>query len=317
MSKVLTVEEIRDIIEEVAGNTTVLSEFVIVEGWSDHDAIEKATELTMEQVAEILTGDSDNWGFSDEYTTCSECGGLIKTSPDSYSWTPDFAIVNECELLCGDCIRTSPDSYLQDLINNATRANTVLNDEQLEEAGFKQITEEYEAGWYGRFDDPKQVLQHLEDKYDEVIFSISAQGQFATNFVCWVRSPKYNYPQYLEDADIDVFRTNIENRINELAVNLEEYDHQIILQTLVGSGAGSNAGKEFLELIGVDQYDINLAERQEYLQELVDDAMNNLTNDLMLLCEVNNIDLKNHTICVWYNETDGAIDVSLSINKDN
>lgn len=317
MSKVLTVEEIRDIIEEVAGNTTVLSEFVIVEGWDDRKAIEEATELTMEEVAEILTGDSDNWGFSDEYTTCGECGQLIKTSPDSYAWTPDFAIVNECELLCGDCIRTSPDSYLQDLINNATRANTVLNDEQLEEAGFKQITEEYEAGWYGRFDDPKQVLSTLEDKFDEVIFSISAQGQFATNFVCWVRSPKYNFPDYMEDVNVDVFRKSIEDRINELSINFEEYGHQITLQTLISSGAGSNAGKEFLELVDINQCEVDRAEKEDYLMELVYGAMSDLNNDLLLCCEMNGIDLKNHYMCVWYNETDGAIDVSLSINKDN
>lgn len=31
-----------------------------------------------------------DWGFHDEYDTCSQCGKVMRFSPDSYGWTPDY-----------------------------------------------------------------------------------------------------------------------------------------------------------------------------------------------------------------------------------
>lgn len=43
--------------------------------------------------------------WSDEWTTCDECGKLVRTSPDSYSWTPSYKIDDDsCETLCHECI---------------------------------------------------------------------------------------------------------------------------------------------------------------------------------------------------------------------
>lgn len=317
-TKVLTWEEVGNIIEAVAPNTSVIGrKFIIVEGWGDHKAIEEATGLSMNEVTETVTGNSDNWGFSDEYITCSDCGEVIKTSPDSYGWKPDFAIVNDCELLCGECIRFRPQDYLQDLINNPKKANTIIYDDSLVELGFKKITEDFEAGWYGRYDDPEKILERMEKKYFEVIFSITSNGQFSTDYVCWVRTPKYNLQAYMDDCmNKELFKNAVEKSISELSVNLKEYDYQIIMSNLISSGAGCHAGEEFLGLVGVDQYDIDLAVEQGYIHELVDETMGKLSEDLTFYCNHHDIDLKNHQIYVAYNDNDGAIDVFLSIDKD-
>lgn len=317
-AKVLTREEIGNIIEEVASNTQIVGgEFMIVEGWDDVKALEEATSLEMDEIAKIVCGDTDNWGFSDEYTTCSDCGGLIKTSPNSYSWTPDFAIVNDCELLCGECIKANPQGYLEDLINNPSKANTILDSEDLEREGFKKLEEnEYESGWYGKNDDPKKIFDNLSENYGEVIFEISSSGQFCTNFVCWVRSPRYNFPEYTEDINLDVFRDTVAKHIEELEINAEDYGNIITHQTLISSGAGQYAGKEFLELIGVNTSEIERAESEGFIYDLIDGGMKDISDDLKLYCDFNGVDLKGCSIWVGYNDNDGAVDVFLQLKED-
>src|ERR1700733_2652991 len=33
--------------------------------------------------------------WSDEWSTCNDCGNAVRTSADSYSWQPFYAIVND------------------------------------------------------------------------------------------------------------------------------------------------------------------------------------------------------------------------------
>ena len=48
--------------------------------------------------------------WSDEWATCQECGGAVRTSPDSWGWHPSFKIFNDCELVCVDCADKLGDS---------------------------------------------------------------------------------------------------------------------------------------------------------------------------------------------------------------
>lgn len=40
--------------------------------------------------------------WEDEWASCAECGGLVRTQPDCYFWKP-FYILHEGDLLCGKC----------------------------------------------------------------------------------------------------------------------------------------------------------------------------------------------------------------------
>lgn len=48
----------------------------------------------------------ERYGFaiewSDEWTTCSECGKAVRISPDGWSWKPSY-VEYETELLCLEC----------------------------------------------------------------------------------------------------------------------------------------------------------------------------------------------------------------------
>jgi len=178
--------------------------FYIVDGWSTikdiYDAMgwERSDEYDTDMLDEITEG---RWGFSDSYAICDHCGKLIQTEPDSYSWKPDFYIDYEYgDITCGDCVREDPANYLESLINNPESANTILSSQDLMDEGFERVNaEEFESGWYGRNDSPKEILSNVLDKYPdaECVFSIAQNQQFATMFDLWIRGVD------LESEDIE------------------------------------------------------------------------------------------------------------------
>jgi len=83
--------------------------------------------------------------WSDEWDTCCECGRLLRTNPDCYSWKPFYADTNNGRV-CFDCKpeATHPDTqrWLQDndacdagikFVGERTLAEAVLDDNASEE----------------------------------------------------------------------------------------------------------------------------------------------------------------------------------------
>lgn len=130
------------------------------------------------------------WGFSDEYTTCDDCGNIIRTSPDSYHWQPDFYI-GDGFIVCNRCFNDSEDyqeEYLADKINNPKQAvNGLMTEEQIEELGFKKLNSEYEYGWYNVNHDPEKIYEALSKDFEEILFYVNNVEQFRVNFIVFVR----------------------------------------------------------------------------------------------------------------------------------
>lgn len=89
--------------------------FIIVDTWEFIEKIEKLSKRRFDDTITWLFGDGSEWGFSDEYTVCSECGiNVIRTSPDSYSWTPDFyEDLDNGILACKDCSSSFADDRIE------------------------------------------------------------------------------------------------------------------------------------------------------------------------------------------------------------
>jgi hypothetical protein len=85
------------------------------------DEILEDKELDFEDFVEALTGVRYNWGYDDEYTICSDCGNIIRTSPDSYSWTPNY-YVGDGYIVCKDCVKNYTNTIVNDLTNNYKKA---------------------------------------------------------------------------------------------------------------------------------------------------------------------------------------------------
>ena len=133
-----------------------------------------------------------NFVFSDEYTICDDCNAVIRTSPDSYHWQPNFYI-GDGFIVCEKCFNSESDyqeAYILEKINNPkTAINGLISENQLEELGFsKYNNDSYENGWYnGQADDPQTIYNSLENDYNEIVFLIDGVGQFDVHFSVWVR----------------------------------------------------------------------------------------------------------------------------------
>lgn len=137
------------------------------------------------------TLDIHDWGFSDEYGTCSNCGDVIRIAPDSYMWQPEYFLNRYGEAFCKDCLSEDDslkEDMLDELINNPSNAiNGMMTEKEVEDMGFIKHNGVYQDGWYGREDDPQKIYDELSKKYKEVLFMVDSINQFHINFVVFVR----------------------------------------------------------------------------------------------------------------------------------
>lgn len=167
-----------DVIEELHGDTGYFggdihttkenTSFLIIESNRDLDMLEYELSLlidyyedgtTLEMLRDkhssylttLLT--EDEWGYSDEWTTCHNCGYVVRTMADSYSWKPEYMILDDCTLLCSDCLLEddgTKERVIDELANNPNKANTILSYKDFIDLGFEQLNvHHYESGWYG------------------------------------------------------------------------------------------------------------------------------------------------------------------------
>ena len=61
------------------------------------------TDGVMPRLSEALERIGVEIEWSDEWCDCSDCGKAVRTSGDSYSWTPSFK-ADDGGLLCVECI---------------------------------------------------------------------------------------------------------------------------------------------------------------------------------------------------------------------
>jgi hypothetical protein len=127
--------------------------------------------------------------WSDEWSTCGDCGLAVRSSPDSYGWQPSYAILGECDLLCSDCLANHAAEYLEGLEDNP---RTALNLPAIDPAdhGYTRIQDGFESGFHpGQTDDPTKILAELQAKgHKRILFQIDDVGQFDTRFSVWERT---------------------------------------------------------------------------------------------------------------------------------
>lgn len=128
--------------------------------------------------------------WSDEWTHCGQCCGLLRTSPDSYGWKPAYVEL-EGDIYCEACAKEDPDSII-DLYNGNSRKALTINDadEFLEEQGWVRYNEEaYEHGLHAhQADNPRIIAKSLHARgVENFIFTIDSCGQFDMDFSVWVK----------------------------------------------------------------------------------------------------------------------------------
>ncbi len=128
--------------------------------------------------------------WSDEWDECHECHRLVRTSPNSYSWTPSYyQIDGTSEKCCLDCMDEA--EYLEGLENSAG-CNTIVDDPS--DRGYQHV-KSFEHGMYGGQDaDPKLIMEIMRKaSFSRFIFHIESQGQFDTRFALYLHDEETTY----------------------------------------------------------------------------------------------------------------------------
>ena len=125
------------------------------------------------------------WGFYDEYDKCDRCHKVVRTRPNSYTWTPESVLLRG-ELACEECVKEDED-IKQEYISSCLNKIEAMLFFKPEEIGFKRVEKEYSVGLYHwSDDDPEKVISELNDAGIDVLFDVYP-SQFAEDFEVLVR----------------------------------------------------------------------------------------------------------------------------------
>jgi len=128
--------------------------------------------------------------YDDEVTTCSECGNIISTIPGYYGDIPQFYCSEEGPI-CAKCAEGDDyQEYIQWILDDSSKANTLMNENDLDTNGFENMNGMFENGFHhGQNDNPASILTEYQDKFPhhEFIFHIDHCGQFDTHFQIYGR----------------------------------------------------------------------------------------------------------------------------------
>lgn len=167
--------------------------------------------------------------WSDETTGCTECGKMIRTEPDCYSWQPSFV-----ENLCHECIESDPVAHLESLEGDPNTRNTIVGIDPADH-GYVCVQEKLESGWHeGMTADPKKIAAELEKKgITRFLFNLDETSQFYSTwsvFIAKEEMPIFNGEQEEDSSSCphcgskDLQDTPNGTCCIECGVNVDEYE---------------------------------------------------------------------------------------------
>lgn len=144
-----------------------------------------------EYFVDLITEDS--WTYSDEGFLCDECQRWHYYEDRNGVGYVNYYI-NDGGIVCSDCVNESDEyteMYLEELIDDYSKANTLLTEDKLYELGFEKFNNTvYENGMYGDNDSPQQIMETAQSLYPnkEFLFSIrKIYNPFTTQFDLYTR----------------------------------------------------------------------------------------------------------------------------------
>ena len=130
--------------------------------------------------------------WSDEWETCSQCNKLVRSQPDSYSWTRQYWDTEDGEIVCVECVQEHPEDYLESLEGSTSKCITIDGIDPTEH-GYKLLEEGFQNGLYGgQSADPKKIGKSLQKQgVERFIFKMDSVGQFDCEFSVYVHEDDY------------------------------------------------------------------------------------------------------------------------------
>lgn len=143
-------------------------------------------ENRMPRAAEILERLGCEIEWSDEWTTCCDCGRAVRMQPDSYDWQPSYVVFNDCEIVCENCVAEDPDEYFESLDGSTSRSHHISAINPADH-GYFPNDEWFESGYHPwQTDDPGKIAGILESHGIGRFFFETASSQFYVSFRVWI-----------------------------------------------------------------------------------------------------------------------------------
>lgn len=166
--------------------------------WNDDRKHDPATGqwITTDDTASRLAAALERIGaepwWYDTCSQCSECWRLIDTEV-MFGTAPSIWVDGHGDT-CLECVEKDVNDYLDEYINDPSKAlPSQLDADVVAAAGWERLDEDYRSGWYGREDQPDEILAAVlaeagEDA--EVVFQVTSAHMFELSFVVWLRVPE-------------------------------------------------------------------------------------------------------------------------------
>ncbi len=158
-------------------------------GWSSvpgKNKMESRTSDSFTRAIDALERVSECY-WDDEWITCSECNGLMRTSSNGYDWTQYFHHFDGCADICFDCLDHA--EYLEDIQDNPRTCVLPGLDLDPCDHGFEPYNGQYETGWHpGQNDNPDEIAKHVMSLgYAHYVFALDDVGQFDAHYRIYVK----------------------------------------------------------------------------------------------------------------------------------
>jgi hypothetical protein len=188
--------------------------------WNNDDTYDQekrervVTSTLPSRVAEVLEKLGVEIEWSDEWSSCSDCGKLVRTSADSYCWQPSY-VCGDGELLCHECVEQDPEEHLKSLEDNERACNTIDSIDPADHGYIAFNEDSYESGWHpGQTDDPAKIAKELRERgVSRFVFQLDENSQFYSKWSVFVHEDEAHLvgladPPANEDDDSDVEHTS-------------------------------------------------------------------------------------------------------------
>ena len=123
--------------------------------------------------------------WSDEWSTCCDCGNAVRTSPDSYGWQRSYTD-HDCEIVCVECLTDDPAGHLARLEDDPEVCNTIdrINPNA---HGYVRYNGVFESGFHpGQTDNPREIFKRMQSEgLTRIVFNLESVGQFDARFTAW------------------------------------------------------------------------------------------------------------------------------------
>ena len=145
----------------------------------------RTTDDVMSRLVKIFEALDVEIEWGDEWTECSQCYGIIRTSPDSYCWSPSY-VVDDCEIICTECLRENAEEHFESLEGDSARINTI--DLDPDDHGYVLIEDDFQHGFHRGQDASPQLIGQLLSKagFERFLFNLDSKGQFDMSFSVWL-----------------------------------------------------------------------------------------------------------------------------------